>query len=252
MTDARAPRDDAARKNFSWLVSHTLGGATHSIIGALMLLDDTQPGETLSARQRDLVTMANGSAIRLRQLSEDIELLTHLEAGTVQAQREDVPVTTLLREAIEQAQKPSAPNPPREIPSTVTRGLPLLVCDRTLMRRALAAIIENALRFSASDTPITIAARKQGTRVRFHIQNEGPGVAPENVERIFEPLYVGARPRSHAGVGLGLGLGLAVARACAETHGGHVWLESPDVDGVTFLLEIPFTPPSSVERAPSA
>jgi signal transduction histidine kinase len=209
------------------------------------MLAETEEGESLSARQRDLVSVASASAARLRQVSEDIELLTHVAAGTVQLERADVPVTTLLREAREQAQWPNAPRPARTIDSRATRGLPLLRCDRRLTRRALAALIENALRFSSGDTPISVEAHKHGERIVLRIHDEGPGVAPENAERIFEPLIVGvgARPRSQAGVGMGLGLGLAVARACAEAHQGSLALEPSDTRGATFRLEMPFGPP---------
>ncbi len=236
------PHEADARQTFSWLIAHALGGVTHSIVNPLSQLETEEPGESLSLRQRALLTLASGGATRLMQLNDDILLLTHAAAQTVEVSLESVPLTTLLREAIEQAQTPDAPDPPRDIRSHATPALPLALCDPALARRALAALIENALRFSPHDTPVTVEARKLRDRAVIRVHDDGPGVAPEAAPRLFAALTVGARPRNHVGVGLGIGLGLAVARICAEAQGGGVRLEPPAGAGTTFILELPFAP----------
>lgn len=242
----RSARDGAARQRFSWLVGHALNGVTHSIVGALSLLGDEPEGEQLTPRQRRLVDAASVSAARLAQLNADIQLLTHAEAQTLELRQERILLTTLLRTAIAQAQTPLAPPAPRDIQSRVSPALPPLVCDVTLMRRALAAIIENALRFSPAEAPVHVEARKRRDRIIIRVISGGAGVAQDDAERIFEPLAVGANPLSAVGVGLGVGLGLAVARVCAEAHGGRLTLEPTtppsETSGATFALELPLAP----------
>lgn len=242
---ARSTRDDAARQRFSWLVAHALNGVTHSILGALSLLRDAPEGEQLTPRQRRLVDAASVGAEQLAQLNADILFLTHAEGRTIELNKERVLLTTLLRTAIAQAQTPLAPSAPRDIQSRISPALPPLLCDVTLMRRALAAIIENALRFSPANAPVRIEARKRRDRIVIRVVGGGAGIAPADAERIFEPLSVGARPRASVGVGLGVGLGLAVARVCAEAHGGSLRLvpaaKSSDAPGATFAMELPLT-----------
>lgn len=241
--DGADAREDAARQTFTWLVSHALGGATHSISNALELLAMADGAETLTPRQRALVENASHATARLMQLSDDIQTLTHRAGASLQTRREPFPLTTLLREAVAQAQTPLAPTTPRAFQSHASPALAL--GDPTLARRALAALIENALRFSDRETTVVVEARKRHDRAIIRVQDAGVGIAPAEAQRIFEPLHVGARPLHQIGVGLGVGLGLSVARACAEAQGGRVWLEPPTAGGAAgaiFVLELPLAP----------
>ena len=238
-TDAR---EEAARRTFVWLASHALGGASHTVISSLALLEQEEDGERLSDRQRTLLRAATTDSTRLMQVSDDLLLLTHAAGGTLQVRYERVPVTTLVREAIAQAQSPLTPSLPRQVIPHVGRTLPPALIDAKRARRALAALVENALRFSEPDVAVSVDARKRGDRALIRVEDAGVGVAAQDAERIFEPLYVGASPRNRIGVGMGLGLGLAVARAAAEAQGGRVWLEPGARTGSVFMLELPLAP----------
>lgn len=235
-------REEASRRVFAWLAAHALGGAIHSVTSSLTLLEYEDEGETLSDRQRALLRIARVDSARLAQLSDDLLLLTHAAGGTLQARQKRTPITTLVREAIEQAQTPLTPSVPRQVSSRVARTLPPALVDPKLARRALAALVENALRFSEPDTVVTVEAHKKGDRALIRVVDVGAGVAETDVERIFEPLYVGASPQNRVGVGMGLGLGLAVARAAVEAQGGRVWRESGTPHGSVFVLELPLEP----------
>ncbi len=235
-------REEAARRVFVWLAAHALGGAVHSITSSLTLLEHEEEGETLSDRQRTLLRTARVDSARLMRLSDDLLLLTHAAGGTLQARRERMPITTLVREAIDQAQSPLTPKSPRQVVSRVARTLPPALVDPTLARRALAALVENALRFSAADTVVSVGARKKGDRVVIRVEDAGAAIAEKDVDRIFEPLYVGVSPENRVGVGMGLGLGLAVARAAVEAQSGRVWLEPESRSGSVFILELPLAP----------
>jgi signal transduction histidine kinase len=236
---ASGAREAAAREAFAVVASHALRGVTHSIAGSLALLSMQEPGETFSPRQRSLVQGASAATGRLLQLSDDLQTLTHAAGQTLQPRREPLALTTLLREAIAQASATASSQPPREITPRVLPGAALALGDPALARRALAALIENALRFSPQQTPVTVEARKRGQHAIIRVHDTGADLISTDVERLFAPLVSGADPKSHFGVGLGLGLGLAVARACAEAQQGRVWLERATDKGATFALELP-------------
>lgn len=238
-TETTAMHETAAREAFAVLAAHAIRGVTQSISGSLELLAKPEPGETLSPRQRDLVQSGSAATARLIQVSDDLQTLTHAAGHTLQARRQLLTLTTLLREAIAQASATASRKAPREITSRVFSGASLALGDPELARRALVALIENALRFSPPETPVTVEARKHGQHAIIRVQDRGTRLIAADVEPLFAPLISGADPRSHEGVGLGLGLGLAVARACAEAQQGRVWLERATGEGATFAFELP-------------
>lgn len=255
MSDHMQPGDAplAARDTFIGLIAHAFGGALQPLVGALALLGDEAYGPLTEEQQR-LVAQASASVEQLRQLQDDILLLTRAEAQTLRLRRQPIALTTLLREAIAEAQLPHPLEAARVIASHVSPALPPLDCDADVLRRGLAALIENALRFSPPETPVAIEARKRSGWVIIRVRDGGAGIAPAEAQRLFAPLVVGAPPRQHVGVGLGVGLGLAVARACVEAHGGRLTVEphSPQSPGATFLLELPLSPAESSQAQPQA
>ena len=251
MSDIPQPKDAslAARDTFIGLISHAFGGVLQPLVGALALLGDEAYGP-LTEEQRRLVAQASASVEQLRQLQDDIVLLTRAQSQTLRLRRQNIPLTTLLREAIAEAQQPYPPETAHTITSHVSPALPPLSCDADLLRRALAALIENALRFSPANAPVTIEARKRSGWAVIRVRDGGAGLAPAEAQRLAAPLVVGAAPLQHVGVGLGIGLGLAVAQACAEAHGGRLTVEppSPQTSGATFTLELPLSPERSPQR----
>ena len=237
------PHDDQARMAFSWLVAHALNGLAHQLTGTLASLRYTAIDHPVTDEQREYIDQASASSAQLLQLVEDIELLTHAAAGDLDIQPERTLLTTLLRESIAQAQAPELSQSTRLIEKHLSRKFATVWCDEPLTRRALAAIIENALRYSPDDTPVSISANKHGGWAVIRIHDQGAGVAPAIAERIFEPLWSGGRRQNNAGAGLGLGLGLAVAHACITAQGGRLKLELASGQGTTFTIELPLAPP---------
>ena len=233
--------DSASRRLFSQVASHALRNAAHPVVSMISQLDLPVAGETISARQRLLIAAANDGATQLAQLVEDLETLMKRADDALTDPLGPLPLGPLIAEAIESAQTPYAPAEPRTIQVSVASGLTDAYGSAFLAPRALAALIENALRFSPADAPIIVEARRRGERVAIRVRDGGPGVAADALERLFEPLTIGAAPLEHVGVGLGVGLGLAVARACAEAQGGVLWLER-DGGGASFILELPLPP----------
>ena len=108
--------------------------------------------------------------------------------------------------------------------------------DLTNALRALVNLIENACRYSPPASPITIQARREDGQLRISVLDRGPGVPPEERERIFEPFY---RPRGTAPDVRGTGLGLSIARGLAVAQGGGVEFEPREGGGASFSLLLP-------------
>ena len=125
----------------------------------------------------------------------------------------------------------------RPISLDVADDLPLIDIDATLVESALGQIIENAVKYSAPGTPISIRAAQTGSVIQVKVADKGEGLALGEAEKIFERFY---RSPRHAGTIPGSGLGLWIARALIEACGGRVWAISPGHKrGTTFQIDLP-------------
>jgi len=123
----------------------------------------------------------------------------------------------------------------------------MLMCDRketiwadsTLLRRALSNLIKNAISYSPDGTLISIEVAKTGSHVELSVSDEGYGISPEHVSRIFERFY---RVSSAPDIPRGNGLGLSIVKSIMELHGGLVSIESELGKGTRVVLKFPYKP----------
>ncbi|MFF7295440.1 ATP-binding protein [Streptomyces sp. NPDC008265] len=134
-----------------------------------------------------------------------------------------------------------------DIPET----LPMVAVDRGLLERAVANIVENAVKYSPAGQPVNVSASALGSRVELRVVDRGPGVPDEAKDHIFEPFQRhGDAPR-----GAGVGLGLAVARGFTDAIGGTLTAEDTPGGGLTMVLTLPIaggTPPVTAEPPTAA
>ena len=182
---------------------------------------------TLSDAERDELTSVIGvESARLARLVDNLLDLSRLQAGAIEARADWVGMDEVLRAALDAV----AP-PPGGFDVQIDAGLPLVRADATQLERALANVLDNAGRYAGSD-PVTVRARAAGGRLLLRIGDRGPGIAREELERIFEPFH-------SPGEGGGTGLGLAIARGFVEANGGRIRAESLPGQGTTIVVELP-------------
>jgi signal transduction histidine kinase len=232
----REQESQAGMRRFLADASHELRTPIAAIMGHVEVLQRGAAGN-----RRDLdesLAAMHLISERMSRLVSDLLMLTRFEQASDQLRAEPVDVRQLLRDAA-RAARFSAPRHPVALeppPRMVALG------DRDALERILANLIDNAARYCPAGTRIEVGARRgEDGRVELLVSDRGPGVRPEERERIFERLYRGDRSRA-ARNGQGAGLGLAICRALARGQGGEVEVRDRSGGGSTFVVTMPGEP----------
>ncbi|MFE7046216.1 ATP-binding protein [Streptomyces atratus] len=177
--------------------------------------------------QAELLEGIENGADRLDHLVGNLLDMSRLQTGTV---------TPLIREIDLDEVVPMALGgvPEGSVDLDIPETLPMVDVDPGLLERAVANIVENAVKYSPCAERVTVAASALGGRVELRVADRGPGVPDDAKERIFEPFQrYGDAPR-----GAGVGLGLAVARGFVESMGGTLGAEDTPGGGLTMVLTL--------------
>jgi signal transduction histidine kinase len=157
-----------------------------------------------------------------------------LEAGQAVGDRKPVSPYTLVDDALD-AVLPVVNNNSLELEIELPSGLPDIYADEDMIRRVLINLLENAIKFTSVRSKIYLGAKLNHDQVEMYVKDSGPGISPEDQERIFEKF---TRLRAKDGP-KGLGLGLAYCRLAVVGHGGRIWVESESGSGSSFKFTIP-------------
>ncbi|MYW67330.1 DUF4118 domain-containing protein [Streptomyces sp. SID8379] len=192
-----------------------------------------------SLRSEDIEWSPEDQAELLAGIEEGADRLDHLVGNLLDMSRlQTGTVTPLIREIDLDEVVPMAlvgvPDPELNVDLDIPESLPMVTVDKGLLERAVANIVENAVKYSPSEEPVLVAASALGDRVELRVVDRGPGVPDEAKDRIFEPFQrYGDAPR-----GAGVGLGLAVARGFVEAMGGTLTAEDTPGGGLTMVLTL--------------
>lgn len=181
-------------------------------------------------QRRELLQTVLEETDRLDRLVGNILELARVRAGALEPQTEITPVEDIVEAVLSRMSKRLRPFKVRTL---MRPELPPVSVDPLQMDQVLTNILENAARFSPQGGEILIAASPWQRAVRIRIGDQGPGVAPEDRERVFGEFQSSEDPRS------GTGLGLAIARAIVEAHSGRIWIEGSPGGGAAVVIELP-------------
>lgn len=193
--------------------------------------------DSLSEDDRQaLMETIESSSDRLDELITNLLDMSRLQAGAVIAHPDRTDIADVIDRVLL-----AAPDPRVEV--RVGVDLPAVLADSTLLERMVANLISNALRYSPSDSPVTVVAHPDVDRVVLEVCDRGPGISDEHQSEVFQPFHrIGAQPDG------GTGLGLAIVRGFAEAMGIDVDLDSSDGTGLVARLVIPQWQPMGVPR----
>ena len=237
--DATAIRKvERTRAEFMSVVSHELRNPLASIYGFLSILTEERTGP-LTATQRDFLETASLSVQQLWGLVDDINDLVQADLGRLELRREPVDIAAIVRAVIETA-VPILESARLTVQTAIAAPLPLALADPARVRRVLANLLSNAIKFSEPATTIIVQAIAEDGMIRVSVRDTGPGIPPQDAERIFERFVKGTNiPQQDAS---GLGLGLAVVRQLVGAHSGRVWVERAPDTGSIFAFTLPVAP----------
>ncbi len=201
---------DAQRAALLRSVSHDLRTPLSAIRAVASDLRDGVP-YAAQARQ-ELLDLVADEAERLDRLVQNLLSMSRIEAGALRPQCQAVPIDELLAHSVQRLRRLL-----HDVTVTVDADpdLPLAAADYTMVEQVVTNLLENAARHSPAGGHIVVGARPSGDVIEVSVTDEGPGLASDEIERLFRPFERGPESRSS-------GLGLAICRAFVEAHGGGI------------------------------
>ncbi|MCC6187481.1 MAG: hypothetical protein IT318_00490 [Anaerolineales bacterium] len=227
---------EAARRQLLANLVHELGrplGALRSAAQALLGGADSDP-----ELRRELLAGMGDEIDRLRRLLDDLAQLHDRVAGALELARNVVSLPEWLPRVLAPWQA-AADRKGLYWESSLPDDLPTLRLDADRLGQALGNLVSNACKFTPAGGTVAVGAGVAGSEVWIRVGDTGPGIAPQDHEHIFEPLYRGQTGRRFP---QGMGLGLTIARDLIQAHGGRLTLDSAPGLGSQFTVWLPLSP----------
>ncbi|MFI6295803.1 sensor histidine kinase [Nonomuraea sp. NPDC050790] len=231
-SEAAARRSEDRMRQFVGDASHELRTPLTSILGYAEY-SRQNPG----ADPAEMMRRVEKAAGRMSLLVDDLLLLARVDQQRP-LQMRPVDMLALAADAVHDARILA---PDRNVKLDVVGDAALIVSgDEVRLRQVVANLMSNALHHTEPGTPVVVRAGTGGSKVFVEVADQGPGLTPEQVERVFERFYRADSARSRrSGEDRGSGLGLAIVRALVRAHGGDVVVRSTPGAGSVFRVELP-------------
>jgi two-component system, OmpR family, sensor histidine kinase KdpD len=235
-------RTDALRAALLSSISHDLRTPLASIKASAssLLQEDVQ----WSDEERLGFTLAiEREADRLNRLVANLLDMSRIEGGALKPEKEWYPIDELIHDVLGHMQPILLD---RVVQTHIPDVIPPVQLDYLEIEQVLTNLIENAVRYTPSDSPIDVDVHIEGDQMVISIADRGPGIPPTDLERVFDKFYrvlgrTAERPT-------GSGLGLAVSKGLVEAHGGRIWAENREGGGAVFRFTLPLLKKRESER----
>ena len=234
MTRALYDRIDAI-ESFAADVAHELKNPLTSLKSAVEMFSRTTDDKSRSR----LLEIIRTDVKRIDRLITDISDASRLDAELSREASEPVDLARLLDTIVEVY---NVTQIPREVKLSLNLRLPpeaIVIGRSERLGQIVRNLIDNALSFSPDGGTVTISAQAEGSLARIKVEDQGPGIPPDNLETVFERFYT-ERP-AEQDFGKNSGLGLSIARQIANGLGGRIWAENREQGGARFIVELPLT-----------
>jgi len=199
-----------------------------------------------SVEYRDVIGSMLEEVDRLTRLSESLLALSRADAGHIQLQREVIPLLQLAKEASSVVEV-LAEEKRQRIDIEGDAGL-LVSADRLILRQAIVNLLDNAIKYSATESRVLVRVQSGGDKQAFlDVVDQGPGIPNEHRPYVFDRFYRVDKARTREWGGAGLGL--SITRWAVEAHGGAITLISEEGHGTTFRVALPVLKHSSTSHS---
>jgi signal transduction histidine kinase len=226
---------EASRRELITAVSHDLRtplATTRAMVEAL-----ADGVVTDKADVQRYLTLILQETQHLSRLIDDLFELSQIDSGALRLRCMPIDVAELVAETVAAYQAPAAEHAVRLEEAIASARLE---ADPERLQRVLRNLLDNALRHTPPGGMIEVRAGAHDHAVEVSVSDSGPGVAPEELDRIFDRFYRGERSRRRdEGVSSGAGLGLAIARGLIQAHRGRIWAEPSPLGGVCVQIRLP-------------
>lgn len=212
-------------------VSHDLRTPLVAIMGAASTLIEME-GKLDDRAHKKLINEIYVESEQLNRLINNLLQITYLEAETIKLQKEPHSLKNVITTVINESSKKIGN---KTIHTLLPSDLPQIPFDQTLIEEVFVNLIDNALKFTPTNSPIEISAVVINDYVQVNIEDKGPGIVPDEINKLFEKFYRGRKLSSERG----LGLGLAICHSIIKAHGGEIWAENRIGGGAAFRFTLP-------------
>jgi signal transduction histidine kinase len=224
---------DTLREDLTSMIYHDLRSPLSNIVSSFEVLGG-MIGQDEAAHT--LLNVAVHSTERIQRLVNSLLDVYRLESGQAIEALSVVNPADLIKNSVNDV-GPSSAGRRQTIHIRTETKLPNIRVDADMMRRVLINLLENAIKFSKTDSDIEIGARKDGDSLLFWVKDDGPGIPAADHKRIFEKFARLKTRGEHRPSGLGIGL--AFCRMAVQAHGGKIWVESEEGKGSRFIIALP-------------
>jgi len=226
---------DRMKDEFVSIVSHELRTPLTSIRGSVQLVLD-EPQAVADAEHRQLLQIALNNCERLVRIINDILDVSKIESGNLTLRRKATHVAEIVRQSMDVVATP-ARNARVTLAANVPANARPVMIDPDRIVQALVNLLSNAVKFAPADSTVTVSVTGSDSMVTIAVADQGEGIAPENLNRLFRKFQqVDSSSSRRKG---GTGLGLAITKALVEQHGGRIFVDSEVNRGTRFSFTLP-------------
>ena len=243
---ARLREVDRLKDEFVSIVSHELRTPLTSIRGSVQLVLD-EASSVPDPEHRNLLQIALNNCERLVRIINDILDVSKIESGNLALRRKAVHVADLVRQSIDVVVTP-ARNANVALGVAVPASLRPVMVDPDRIVQALVNLLSNAVKFAPAGSTVTTTVTGSEHMVTIAVADQGEGIAPENLNRLFQKFQqLDSSSSRRKG---GTGLGLAITKALVEQHGGRIFVDSELHKGTRFSFTLPTATPEEAATLP--
>jgi PAS domain S-box-containing protein len=232
------------RRDLSAMIYHDLRGPLHTLGGSIRKLSQLLANYDEPA-VLNLLQVGLRSSRQLRRMVDSLLDVQRLEEGNRILNLSKQAPHALLTQAYELVQ-PLAVEAEIRLRYDVVDDLPPIYVDNDMMTRVVINLLENAIKYTPSGETIALIVRSRDNHLVVRVKDNGPGIPPDMVDKIFDKF----NRVSYSNAPKGVGLGLAFCRLAVQAHGGEIWVESKLNEGSDFYFTLPYLTAPMTNHAP--